>query len=92
MTKIRNGFVPNSSSSSFIINLDDVSTYQCWLIENHIDHAAKYFPDLHSRPTDAWNIIMKADTIEGETFMDNFDMKKFMENIGVNLESVKWDY
>ena len=35
--KVRNGFVSNSSSSSFVIKKEDLSDLQIYLIKNHLE-------------------------------------------------------
>ena len=96
--KTRLGFVSNSSSSSFIINLEDITISQKNLISNHIE-SAKMFqrnnPDLNFQCVDegdAWYVYENDNTLEGNCHMDNFDMYSFMEFIGIDLDKVKWNY
>ena len=78
--KIRNGFVSNSSSSSFVIPLIKITAKQLVDINNHSEH------------TDCpWHITVTAHTVEGYTDMDNFDMREFFENIGVDENIVNWE-
>ena len=45
----------------------------------------------HSEHTDCpWHITVTAHTVEGYTDMDNFDMREFFENIGVDENIVNW--
>jgi hypothetical protein len=37
-----------------------------------------------------WDIEVGENRIRGYTFMDNFDMGEFLEDIGVDMEFVKW--
>ena len=77
--KARNGFVSNSSSSSFVIPLIKITAKQLVDIKNHSEH------------TDCpWSITVTAHTVEGYTDMDNFDMREFLENIGIDENIVKW--
>lgn len=93
--KIRQGFVSNSSSSSFVIDLDKLSEIQIELIQNHIQ-AANLLTDLKQAACDipslnfAWYIRFEDDKLIGETSMDNFDMGLFLEKIGVKKENITW--
>jgi hypothetical protein len=96
--KIRTGFVSNSSSSSFIISKDYLTKDQIKLIHNHIAHDKQHQlaeTDWDSEYADLnfpWEISEdKVDgCIYGYVFMDNFDMKLFLEKIGVPMEKVSW--
>jgi len=94
--KIRNGFVSNSSSSSFVIGKYFLTGEQIEKIKNHIQEANKLYerdPSLDFCCIDydnAWTITEDEATIDGYTFMDNFDMYTFLEAIGVPMEKVKW--
>jgi hypothetical protein len=80
--KFRNGFVSNSSSSSFIIPRQYLSYEQIDKIKNH--------GKLVSNFDDRWHIYEEEDYIEGCCDMDNFNMREYLENIGVNMEKVSW--
>ena len=103
--KIRNGFVSNSSSSSFVIQLNDLTGRQVKQIHNHIYEAEllnrqiledNHMPDaelrdlFYNNPEDAWSIRETDTTIEGYTIMDNFSMYDFFEAIGVSRKIVQW--
>ena len=79
--KIRSGFVSNSSSSSFVINLDDLSANQFHKIENHHKEAKN----------DAWNIEVKDNQLKGSTIMNNFNICSFLEKIGVDMTKVRFE-
>ena len=98
--KIRQGFVSNSSSASFVIKLNKLTPIQIHMIEEHIFYAnaidagnrfAKKEDDEYA-PTskygwyEPWKIITdaKAGEIRGSTGMTNFDMHAFLTDIGVN--------
>lgn len=87
--KIRNGFVTNSSSSSFVISKRYLSPYQIELIYNHDEVAERLFPD-DFYTDDRWSISDNGAEIEFSTWMDNFDMVEFLEKIGVNLEYIRY--
>ncbi len=92
--KIRRGFISNSSSSSFIIPRSCVSDYQLEKIKNHIEESEKTFLvcdncyDNH----DAWSISDDDYKVEGDTGMDNFPMDRFLSEIGIPSEKIKWRY
>ena len=88
--KIRNGFVSNSSSSSFIIRKCVISEHQMDLIKSHIDSAIKFTTEDHlavnfgyAEYEDAWNIEEKEKSIRVSTHMDNFNMHEFLKYIGI---------
>ena len=85
--KVRNGFVSNSSSSSFVLNKNDISAMQAELIRNHGEEGEKYGIQYC---TDTWSIHEDGELMEGYTSMDNFDMESFMKRIGVDMSKVKF--
>lgn len=78
--KIRNGFVSNSSSSSFVLRKDNLTLAQRDAIFNHHEKAGD----------DRWDIHDGEGYIEGWTIMDNFDMYSFIEELGVSKEDITW--
>lgn len=89
--KIRNGFVSNSSSSSFMINKAQLHTFQIDAIKNHIEFANKQGWDCGS-DQDAWDIKEDDFNLRGDTSMDNFDMEQFFIYIGVKMDAVHWGH
>ncbi len=83
--KIRTGFVSNSSSSSFSIQLDDLSARQLQKIQDHHKEISEDSMD------NAWAITVGS-VVHGSTFMDNFDMRDYLENIGIDMDKVEWGY
>lgn len=83
--KIRNGFVSNSSSSSFVIYKIDLSAKQIEQIQNHGKSGLEF-------AYDEWSIDERELFIKASTDMDNFDFREYLEMIGVNTDKVKWDY
>jgi hypothetical protein len=88
--KLRNGFVSNSSSSSFVVSLNDITAIQKSQIENHIEEAKMLF-GWQNTDWDQWHINTKGNLLEGSTIMDNFDMREFLEKIGIDMSKVHFD-
>ena len=84
--KHRNGFVSNSSSSSFIIDKYYLSQKQINQISNHKDCGEDY------ADTDYWTIEDMGNKLYGRTHMDNFAMDEYMQKIGIDMSNVDWDY
>lgn len=76
--KNREGFVSNSSSSSFIVNKHYISGYQ-------MDKAKK-----KAREED-WAVDDLGDVMKFSTGMDNFDMEAYMREIGVSKQAIQDD-
>jgi hypothetical protein len=96
--KIRNGFVSNSSSSSFVILKESLSEKQKDMVLNYIswiDHFVKLDKKLRDRfeyyKSDRWEITEYEDFIFGETSMDNFSISDFFEYININKDYIAWD-
>lgn len=88
--KIRQGFVSNSSSSSFIISKKELSAEQIGKIENHIEYATENFPNFkYTDATDSWAVEVTEEVVYVCTFMDNFDMYEFLLLIGVDDDNIK---
>ena len=90
--KIRDGFVSNSSSASFVVRKEYLSDYHIHCILNHIKVAkeierqtGKNIVGYYDPP---WNISDDGDSIHGDTYMTNFDMFSFLEYIGVDMYRV----
>lgn len=86
--KIRIGFVSNSSSASFAISLRRLSLEQLCKIINYRKWGKKLGIEYYDQ--EAWDIEVRKGVLYGETFMDNFDMGKLMEKIGVNPDAIMW--
>jgi len=87
--KLRQGFVSNSSSSSFLVLKDYISVKQMEKIENHIELGKKMGME-YAEEHDRWSIEDQVDRIKLSTTMDNFDMGEFLDRIGVPEEAVEW--
>ena len=80
--KTKTDFTTNSSSSSFVISLDDITAKQLKLIYKHELFAG----------SDAWRLHETDTMLTGDTFMDNFDMYSYLEKeVGVNMKKVTWE-
>lgn len=82
--KIRNGFVSNSSSSSFLIPINALTEKQIINIQNHIEVTKSWLlqndsVDIYAE--DEWDIQVTEKCVYGYTFMDNFNMWFFLKNI-----------
>ena len=93
--KIRNGFVSNSSSSSFIISTFNLLPKQIEFIHNHNEIWKKLDQEVKEKYDmwfdDPWEITEKDGFLRGRTSMDNFNMHGFLEMIGVNNVYVQWE-
>jgi len=93
--KIRNGYVSNSSSSSFIVQKRNLSELQIDQIHNHIETAIELSEKSHLNldleyvsVLDSWEVDEKEETILLSTFMDNFDMINFLKMIDVSEDDI----
>lgn len=87
--KIRNGFVSNSSSSSFVINKRYLSRHQIEQIHNHIEVSREWIRfDWCDEP---WAIEEDEHLLVGSVWMDNFPMDEFLRRIGVDEDHVWWE-
>lgn len=99
--KNREGFVSNSSSSSFIISRRNLTDIQVEMIRRHIFFARElniserygYGSGYDDEDRDAWFVEEKGNHIIVSTHMDNFDMHHFLLTIGVPENDIQWqDY
>ena len=88
--KIRQSFVSNSSSSSFVINAKKITAHQLYQIENY-EEISKEYQSYHESDdycSDNWYIDNHGGRIELSTHMDNFDMREFLDYIGVPEDAI----
>ncbi len=98
--KIRQGFVSNSSSSSFIIKKADITLEQGNAIRAHWRHADEkgwldeWFDTKSgynkNEMSDAWSISETNAELQGWVLMNNFDMGEFLKRIGIDEDKVEW--
>jgi hypothetical protein len=86
--KVRNGFVSNSSTSSFVIALSEVTSEQLEKVKNHIKEGKKLGIE-YAELENEWNIEVSNGLVYGFTAMDNFDMLEYLEKVGVS-DKVRW--
>lgn len=89
--KIRNGFVSNSSSSSFIISKEKITPLQMYLIKNRKSVCVElnlYDIVGYISSSDDWSIHESVSFVEFYTSMDNFDMIEYLRYIGISEENI----
>ena len=88
MSKIRNGFVSNSSSSSFIIARRDLS-------QNQLEQLVEIALGPIGEWDDSWYVTEVADGVSGFTIMDNGGkddgMYKVLQKLGIDMSKVEWN-
>jgi hypothetical protein len=95
--KTRNGFVSNSSSSSFCIEKRHLTAQQIDDIHNYTEVGLRLNKDrekgisLYLGIGCTWDITETDSHIEGSTFIDNFDMHKFLAAIEVARSAIDWN-
>jgi hypothetical protein len=80
--KVKSDFTTNSSSSSFVISLSDITARQLKLIYNHALVAGD----------DSWHINESEFLVTGDCSMDNFDMQEYLQGIGIDMRKVTWEH
>jgi hypothetical protein len=92
--KIRSGFVSNSSASSFIILLENMTNNQKQMIYDHINIGkeiddklkANGKPPLYEYYED-WNVVEDEIALSVSTSMTNFDLHGFIEKeVGIKSD------
>jgi hypothetical protein len=97
--KVRNGFVSNSSSSSFVIALSEITPEQLDKILDYPTTSKEL--GLQYLHNDAWSIETQhkfycgrkeGGFVRGETTGCETEMKTLLERIGVPVAEVEWKY
>lgn len=82
--KVRNGFVSNSSSSSFVIKKESLTPVQESLLKGTAGQTG-------------WTFSERGGGLLFYTYMDNFDLVDYAKEIGIKQENITnesefWDY
>lgn len=85
--KLRNDFVTNSSSSSFIIAKKNLDEDQLEAIRRHSELGRELGVDWSE---DAWEIRENDIFITGDTSMDNFSFEEYFRLIDVDEGVITW--
>jgi hypothetical protein len=92
--KIRAGFVSNSSSSSFVVRKEFLTTVQVECIKDHKAMSKRLFEQGtfkdYCDDGESWDIAEDEFVLTGKTILDNFNMEAFMQHIGVDMNKVEW--
>ena len=87
MSKIRAGFVSNSSSASFVISLDDLSAKQLRMITDGSSINFENFEDY-----ECWSINVNDEEVSGYTSLDNFNFYDYLvEDVKVDPSKIKYE-
>ena len=96
--KARTDFVTNSSSSSFVINLSELTDYTIEIFKNPalvkdqiISTADNVSLDEYIEMAKDWDIRIEDDKLYGYTTMDNFDYGQIFYICGLDYDSHKSD-
>ena len=95
--KIRRSFVTNSSSSSFVINLSELTPYTIEvfknpkLVEDQLIPTCDMTREEYMEEADRWDIREEDGKLYGYTTMDNFDYSQLFYICGLDWDSHKSD-
>jgi hypothetical protein len=90
--RVRNGFVSNSSSSSFVLKKKDLKKFQICAIKHHLEFGRLLGIEYADEEYNRWETLGIKDkdckTIRLSTSMTNFSMREFLKKIGVPDEVI----
>lgn len=87
--KTRQGFVSNSSSSSFVIMKDAISALDAEYLLDHVGYAKKLNDPEFDGEDNGWQIIDQGRSFLCTTSMDNFDLKGFaLKYLGLKEDDI----
>ena len=95
--KMRKSFVTNSSSSSFVINLSELTPYTTEvfknpkLVEDQLIPTCDMTREEYMEEADRWDIREEDGKLYGYTTMDNFDYSQLFYICGLDWDSHKSD-
>ena len=91
--KKRLGFVSNSSSASFVLNMRALAKFQIDAVLDCVEYAEKLLRWKKDDCYEGWTIEMSKEknTIEGWTHMDNFEMDEFFEKLGIPASEYEYE-
>lgn len=88
--KIRQGFVSNSSSASFVLKMGDLTDEQVKIIEESLikinTRSDIEFYDMCCI-NDRWTCFKQPGIIRGDTWMDNGDLEAWFKKLGIAKEN-----
>lgn len=95
--KIRRSFVTNSSSSSFVIDLSELTPYTIEvfknpkIVEDQLIPTCDMTREEYMEEADRWDIREEDGKLYGYTTMDNFDYSQLFYICGLDWDSHKSD-
>lgn len=88
--KIRDGFVSNSSSSSFVIVKSYLTSEQVDFVKNYVEEVEKCNEDLSCKEfVSWWYMDEKKHQIKFTTSMNNFDLISFFEDNEIPSDAIE---
>ena len=91
--KYKIGFVSNSSSSSFVVKKEGLTSCQHFVIKHHSKVAEAFkelncliSPEICKYCKDSWDINETDTHYILQTWMDNFDLSEFLKVFGIEIK------
>lgn len=91
--KIRTGFVSNSSSASFVVNIDKINAKDALRLMEYNSADSITFSATPREWKDSWSMTVDYDrgVIRGFTSMDNGDLGEYMFKHGIDEDLFVWE-